>query len=286
MYSEFKNKRVAIFGGTGSIGQAILKELIKIDCYITVVSNNENELWETSRKFKDNDNIIYKFCDIRNYESVNDTCLPYIDYVFNCAAMKHVPICEENVINSVYTNIIGLHNIILGCKNNIVLKLIQISTDKAVEPTSVMGATKLIGERLCLSNNSSGITKISCVRFGNVYGSRGSIVPIIQDKLQKDKHLPLTDTRMKRYFIKIEKAAEFIINSMIMMEGGEIFVPEMEEIYIVDLFEDLILESGIPRTEVTIEEIGIRSGEKITEKLMTAKEEAQKIKIKGGYKIG
>ncbi len=285
MYTEFKNESIAIFGGTGSIGQAILKELLKINsCQVIVASNNENELWETSRKFKDNTNIMYKFCDIRNYESVNDICYDAA-FVFNCAAMKHVPICEENVIEAVYTNLIGLNNIILTCKNNFVLKLIQISTDKAVNPTSVMGATKLIGERLCLSNNDYEILKISCVRFGNVYGSRGSIVPIIQDKLQKDKRLPLTDTRMKRYFIKIERAAKFIIDSMIMMEGGEIFVPEMEEKYIVDLFEDLILESGIPRTKVTIEDIGIRSGEKITEKLMTAKEEARKVKIEGGYKI-
>jgi len=153
---------------------------------------------------------------------------------------------------------------------------IHVSTDKAVQPTSVMGATKLIGERLCLSKDW--FTMVSVVRFGNVFGSRGSLIPVIERNLMDGKVVPLTDERMKRYFITVEKAAQFIINAMKIMDGGEIFVPEMKELFITDVIDEVIRESGIPPSEVTIDIIGKRPGEKLRERLMTTEEELRKIK--------
>jgi len=205
-----------------------------------------------------------------------DDALDCVDYAFNCAALKHVPFCEENVINAVYTNILGLENILRACKLNMVQFFIHVSTDKAVQPTSVMGATKLIGERLCLSKDW--FTMVSVVRFGNVFGSRGSLIPVIERNLMDGKVVPLTDERMKRYFITVEKAAQFIINAMKIMDGGEIFVPEMKELFITDVIDEVIRESGIPPSEVTIDIIGKRPGEKLRERLMTTEEELRKIK--------
>lgn len=272
----FFEKIICIFGGTGSIGLALVKELLThYPKEIRIVANNEHELWEAQQELKDYNNISYIFGDIRELDSVDDA-LEAVDLAFNCAALKHVPFCEDNVIDAVHTNILGLENILRACKLNMVQALIHISTDKAVKPRSVMGATKLIGERLCLSKDW--LTVVSIVRFGNVFGSRGSLIPIIERNLMDGKVIPLTDERMKRYFITIENAAKFILNCMEMMEGGEIFVPQMEELFITDVIDEVIRESGIPPSEVTIQKIGKRPGEKLSEKLMTKEENLRKIK--------
>jgi FlaA1/EpsC-like NDP-sugar epimerase len=282
-FNELYQSIITVFGGTGTIGKALVKELLKHTPYkIQVVSNNENELWESDQLFKRNKNIIHFFIDIRDYDIV-DNLLINTDIVFNCAAIKHVPIAENFPLEAVKTNCLGLNNILKACEVNMVTKMIQISTDKAVEPSSVMGATKLIGERMVLNRND--LLMASVVRFGNVYGSRGSLVPIVERCLENGKKIPITDANMKRYFIKIEKAVEFIVNCADIMVGGEIFIPEMESELVVNIIDNIIKESGIPPSEVEFEYIGIRPGEKIKELLLTGEEANKAEIIKGGYVI-
>ena len=203
-------------------------------------------------------------------------------FCFNCAALKHVDLCEQNVIESVKTNILGLDNILNACSLNHVQKIVHVSTDKAVEPSSVMGATKLIGERLCLSYKN---LNVAIVRFGNVYGSRGSLVPIINRCLDNGKEILLTDIRMKRYFIQLKDAASIICEAMKNMNGGEIFIPKMQEHKVIDIIYDLITKRGFKLNEVNIREVGARKGEKLTEKLMTESEAENAKELKGVYMI-
>lgn len=270
---------VIVFGGTGSIGSEVVRQLLEQKpLKVVVFANNENELWETQQRFQKHDFIDYVLGDIREYDAVDNVLLG-IDYAFNCAALKHVPICEKNPYEAVKTNIEGLYNIIQACKINCVQKLIQMSTDKAVEPICVMGATKFIGEKLCKREND-GVTKISCVRFGNVLGSRGSIVPIIEEKLKNGKVIPLTDIAMERYVITIEDAGRFIINCCVLAEGGETFVPKLVSVKIVNLIRSVAEANGFAYNDYEIDIIGRRSGEKLKEKLIADNEEYED---KGGW---
>lgn len=281
----FENSIVIVFGGTGSIGLAIVEELlIQSPAEIRIFSNNENEIFEARMKFLNHKGftlLTFIIGNIRDIEPVSKALLG-VDFIFNCAALKHVDLCEENVIEAVKTNILGLDNILNMASENCIGKMIHISTDKAVEPSSVMGATKLIGERLCLSYK---YLQVSVVRFGNVYGSRGSLIPIVNERLENGRIITLTDKRMKRFFIEIKNAAKIIINTMVIMSGGEIFIPKMDESYIIDIIYDLIKEKGFSLKDVNILEIGARPGEKLSEKLMTEAEKEKREDLGGVYMI-
>jgi len=271
---HFRWSNIAIFGGSGSIGTAIAKEMVKTDLrQINLITNDENSLWESQQYFKKEPRIEGILADIRDAETM-EAILMDTDYVFNCAAIKHVPIAENFPMEAIKTNLIGLENILRACKKNHIKKLLHISTDKAVEPSSVMGATKLLCERMCLANKWK--IPASIIRFGNVYGSRGSLVPIIERKLENNENVPITDKKMKRYFITLKKAAGIAVKCMEMMEGGEIFVPQMEEEFIVNIVDKIIAESGVPPSQVEIEYIGARAGEKLEEKLMTEDEKSRR----------
>lgn len=264
-------------GGTGSIGSEIVSQLLKYDpIAIRILSNSENELWETSLRFKTNgQKLRFLLGDIRDFERVK-RAIKDVDYVFNAAAIKHVPFSEYNPMEALNVNVNGLENIIEACFIYKVKNLIHISTDKAVSPTSVMGATKMIGERLCVSRElakGSNITTISCVRFGNVLGSRGSIIPLIEKQIKKGNIITLTDEKMKRFFMSISDAARLVLKSMILAQGGEIFVLKMPVIRIKDLLEGLI-EIFAPKygknpNDINIKEIGSRQGEKLEEHLIS-----------------
>jgi len=268
---------ILVTGGTGTIGSEIVSQLLKFNPKtIRILSNSENELWLTKLRFKDFvKKLRFLLGDIRDLDRIIRAA-DNADFIFNAAAIKHVSISEYNPMEAINVNIHGLENIIDAAFKCNVKKLIHISTDKAVIPTTVMGATKMLGERLCLSRElSKGIksTKISCVRFGNVLGSRGSIIPLIKEQIKNGNVVTLTDVKMKRFFLSISQAVELVLKSMIIANGGEIFVLKMPTILIKDLI-DIIIEEYCPLigkepSSIEIKTIGRHFGEKINEELIS-----------------
>ena len=242
----FEDKVVLITGGTGTIGSEIVSQLLNYNPKtIRILSNSENELWLTKLRFKDSVNKLrFLLGDIRNLERVIRAS-ENVDLIFNAAAIKHVSISEYNPMEAINVNIHGLENIIEAAFRCNVKKLIHISTDKAVIPTTVMGATKMLGERLCISREltmGNKSTIITCVRFGNVLGSRGSIIPLIKKQIKNGTDVTLTDEEMKRFFLSISQAVELVLKSAFLAHGGEIFVLKMPTIRIKDLIEVIIKE--------------------------------------------
>ena len=262
----FENKKICVFGGTGTIGSLIVEYLITQNpSVIRVFSNDENSLWKAQQRwgYGEQNNIRYLLGDIRSI----DRCLlalKDIDYVFNAAAIKHVPFAEYNPIEAVNINILGLDNIINACIYRKIKKLLHVSTDKAIEPTTLMGMTKGIGERvLQIRWSQNPEVNMICVRMGNILESRGSILPKI--RAQKAKGLPLTITNpdMERFWISQKDCIEFIVNAFRDGKNGEIWVPKLKEINLMELVRK---EVGM---DYPIEIIGNRKGEKLREKLLS-----------------
>lgn len=273
----FENRSILVTGGTGTIGSEIVKQLLKYNPKtIRILSNSENELWETQLRFKQFDNKLrFLLGDIRNRDRVN-RAMRDIDYVFNAAAVKHVPISEYNPIEAITVNIEGVNNVIEAAFKNNVKKVVHISTDKAVLPTTVMGATKMLAERVCVSKSrtkgKSGLV-ISCVRFGNVLGSRGSIIPLIKAQIEKGDNVTLTGREMRRFFMSVDDAVNLVLKSMILARGGEIFVLKMPTVEIKTLIE-VIIEEYAPKIgkdphSIKIIDKGPRIGEKFDEELIS-----------------
>ncbi len=275
--SFFRDKVILVFGGTGSIGTEIVKQLLKWSPKtIRIFSNSENELWESKLSYKDTENNLrFLLGDIRNYQRVK-RAVDGVDYIFNAAAIKHVSFSEYNPLEAINVNIHGLENIIEAAFEHNVKSIVHISTDKAVSPTSVMGATKMLSERICISRDSAKgkhPTTISCVRFGNVLGSRGSIIPLIKKQIKNGNEITLTDEKMNRFFMSIADAGKLVLKSMIQAKGGEIFVFKMPTIRVKDLLEVLIQEFapqfGKNPSSIKIKTIGSRNGEKLDEDLIS-----------------
>lgn len=263
-FNGFFGKKICVFGGTGTIGTLIVKHLrnIEITEVIRVFSNDENSLWESQEKWG-RYNMRYLLGDIRDLERVK-VALKDIDYVFNCAAIKHVPFAEYNPLEAVYTNILGLDNIIQASVEQQIEKILHISTDKAVEPTTVMGGTKMIGERIVQmrwAQNPS--VDMVIVRLGNVYGSRGSIIPIVRKLKKEGKPISVTNENMERFFMTQIEVINFIMKAMKKGEKGEIWVPKIESKRLIDVISK---EVG---KEYPVTIVGNRKGEKLREKLLS-----------------
>jgi len=248
---------ILLTGGCGSLGQEIarLREVIILD-------NNEYALTEMAREHPQ---LRYIFKDIR--DNLDDT-FKGIDGVIHCAALKHVPICEDNPIEAVKTNVGGSINVAKACLHNGIKKVIGVSTDKAVYPINTYGATKLLMEKIFLNAN------FSCVRLGNFKESRGSVIPILRS--QSDTGVvTITDIKMTRYWITLKDAARFTLKCLKAMSGGEIFLPKMVESGIIDLVKEIA-----PLAE--IKEVGKRKGEKLHEDLYS---ENEVLVSRGGFYI-
>lgn len=263
----FNNKKILITGGTGSFGKKYT-EMILLKYKpkkIIIYSRDELKQYEMGQTFNDSC-MRYFIGDVRDGKRL-DEAMQDVDYVIHAAALKHVPVAEYNPMECIKTNIDGAQNVISAAIKNEVEKVIALSTDKASSPINLYGATKLASDKLFVAaNNMVGTkkTRFSVVRYGNVVGSRGSVVPFFQ-KLISDgaKELPITDTAMTRFLITLEDGVNFVLNDFERMHGGEIFIPKIPSMKMTDLAKSLA-----PNLSHKI--IGIRPGEKMHEVMITA----------------
>lgn len=264
-----------VLGGTGSLGKVLVETLLtkEVDS-IRVYSRNEYFQVEMQRELN-NPKLRFLIGDIRDKDRLR-RAMDGVDYVVNCAALKHVPVCEYNPIEAIKTNIDGAVNIIDCAIDTKVKKVVHISSDKAVEPINLYGATKLVAEKLFIHSNIYGKDKtfFSCIRFGNFFGSRGSVIPLWMRQKETGK-ITLTDKDMTRFWIHIDKACKFILMCINEMKGGEIFIPKMDEIIMEEMAKLIAPDCDI---EIT----GKRFGEKLSEKLFS---DCEKIEHREGYYI-
>ena len=245
---EFKGKNILITGGTGSIGLGLAKQLIKYNPKeIRIFSNDENSIFEAKENL--GENHIYKFMvgDVRDKDRLN-LAIRNVDIVYHTAAMKHIEICEDNPFDAVKTNIVGTSNILEASIIEGIKKFVFISTDKATNPTSTLGGSKLLAERLTLdagTYSGKGKTKFAIVRFGNVLGSRGSVFQIFQNQIKMKKPLTVTDKRMTRFIMSISDAASMILNVTKIMNDSEIYILKMPSIRIEDLANGMLHVYGL-----------------------------------------
>jgi len=271
----YKGKVILVTGGAGSIGRELVGEILEFGpALVKVLDNNETALFELERQFSDGVVVPY-VGDIRDQEKVKRT-LEKVDIVFHAAALKHVALCELHPHDAVQTNVFGTENVINAALDEDIEKVMLISTDKAVNPASVMGATKLLAERLALSANfdkGDRRVRFSCVRFGNVLASRGSVVTIFQRQIERGGPVTITHSEMTRFVMSIPHAVDLILRATEMSNGGEIFLLKMQALRIVDLatamIEELAPLYGYKPEQIGTEIIGKRLGEKMYEELMT-----------------
>lgn len=272
-------KRVLVTGAGGSIGSELCRQIAKQGPQqMVLLGKGENSIYEIDRELREihNEfNIEPVIADIRDESRINyifDRFRPQV--VFHAAAHKHVPLMEAQPDEAVRNNIFGTENVAEAACRTETETFIMISTDKAVNPTSVMGATKRVAELIVQSMNGRGMTKFAAVRFGNVLGSRGSVIPLFKKQIAKGGPISITHPEMKRYFMTIPEATQLVLQAGAMANGGEVFVLDMgEPVKIVDMARDLIELSGLtPGEDVKIIFTGLRPGEKLFEELLTAEE--------------
>lgn len=275
----FKNKTILITGGSGSIGSQILKSLLKTECRsIRILSNNEHELFLIQQEYGNNPKIRILLGDIRDKDRML-IATKNVDLVFHAAALKHLPICEYNPFDAVRTNVIGTQNIIEAAIESEVEKFVFISTDKATNPSSTLGATKLLAERLTISSlayQKNKKTILYSVRFGNVLSSRGSVFEIFYEQIKNGQNITLTSKEMTRFTMTPHDAVELILSTVNIAKGGEIFVLKMPVMKVIDLAKAMIEEYGNGK-QIKIFETGIRDNEKLHEELIS-KEEISRVR--------
>ncbi|MGN7360060.1 polysaccharide biosynthesis protein [Paenibacillus sp. SAF-054] len=263
----FENKRILITGGTGSWGYELVSQLLGLNPKeVIVYSRNESSQVAMSREFESK-HLGFRIGDIRDKDALVAACQG-MDYVFHLAALKHVPVCEDQPYEALKTNVIGTQNVIEAAIENKVKKVFYISTDKAANPSNFYGMTKAIGEKLIVyANLLNSETRFVTVRGGNVLGTNGSVVHVFKDQIRNKGQVTITDMGMTRFFLTLRDAIKLLFKAAEESYGGEIFVMTMPACRIVDMAEVLIEDSG--REDVRIVESGIRPGEKIHEILMS-----------------
>jgi len=278
MADVFRDKNILVTGGVGSIGSEIIRKVLKYNPKaVRALDNNETGLFELEQELQ-SEKLRPLVGDVRDKERLR-RAIEGADIVFHAAALKHVPLCEYNPFEAVKTNVHGTQNVIEVAMEEEIEKLITISTDKAVNPINVMGATKLLAERLTISANyykGAKKTAFSCVRFGNVLDSRGSVVPLFKEQIGKGGPVTITDTDMSRFVMSIPKAVALVLKAAEMAQGGEIFIFKMPALRVSDLaeamIEELASQYGYDPKAIKVEISGKRAGEKIYEELLTEDE--------------
>ena len=277
--NTFKGKKILVTGGTGCIGSEIVKHLFRYDPKVVrIFSNDEDNTYRLSQELDCNKNKRFLIGDIRDKERLL-LAMEGIDIVYHAAALKHVPLCEYNPFEAIKTNVLGTQNVIESALERQVKKVINISTDKAVNPVNTMGATKLLAEKLMIDANfykGKSKTLFSCVRFGNVLFSRGSVMPLFEQQVREKKMVTVTDPEMTRFMMSIKSTIDLVFKATLMTKGGEIFILKMPVLKLGDLADVAIKEYakrfGYKTDSVKKKIIGPRPGEKMFEELMTKKE--------------
>lgn len=295
MNKYIKDKRILLTGSCGTVGRELLKVLFSDDqnCPAEVVGidNRETDLFFIDQQYLNEDRLRFYLADVRDTEKIG-RLMKGIDIVFHAAALKHVVLCERSPFESVQTNIYGVQNIIQSAIENNVSKVIFTSSDKAVNPTNVMGTSKLMGERLVTAANCNSYsinTILASTRFGNVLGSSGSVVPIFYKQIQKGGPVTVTDKEMTRFVMSIDQAANLVIESASIVQGGEVLITKMPVIKINDLAEVMIdilaPVFGHDPDHIEIIEIGSKPGEKLYEELMNNEETRRAVELRNYFSV-
>ncbi len=273
----YEGKDILVTGGCGSIGREIVKRLLQFKPKrVRIFDQNESGLFHFQQELEGQQAARFLLGNIRNKERLK-WAMEGVDVVFHAAALKHVPLCEYNSFDAVQTNVEGTQNVIETAKEAGVGKVVGISTDKAVNPINTMGATKLLSEKLIMNANFGETkTRFSCVRFGNVLDSDGSVIPIFRRQIQAGGPVTITSDQMTRFFMSLNDAIYLILKAGMIMEGREIFILKMKSMKIPDLaailIEELARKYGNDPKAIKTKVIGVRPGEKLHELLMNEEE--------------
>lgn len=278
MKEFFSGKTILVTGATGSIGSQLMRKLVSLEPKsIIAFSRDDSKQFYLQQELREHTNIEYVIGDVRDLRAVERVFDNHIDVVFHAAALKHVQISEQNPAEAVKTNVLGTQNLVDVSSRSDVGTFITISTDKAVNPNCTMGATKYIAERITLAANlRSRGGAFSSVRFGNVLGTRGSVLPTFLRQIKKQKPLVITERKVTRFIIVIDQAVDLILEATRLARGGEVFVLKMPSMNLGDLV-DIVVNKIAPRLglspdRVQVEEIGLKAGEKLHEDLVSREE--------------
>ena len=289
----FSGKRILVTGGTGSFGHQIVDRLLKEDPQeIRIFSRDEDkqvrmsEEYGMAQHYPKKASMNFVIGDVRNPNSMREA-MRGIDIVFHAAALKQVPLCEYHVWEAVQTNIIGAQNVIQAALEEEVEKVVAISTDKAVKPVNAMGMSKAIQEKLLTAANfhkGDKGTVFACVRYGNVVGSRGSVIPLFKRQIESGGPVTITDPEMTRFILTLPEAIDLVFRAVVKSTGGEIFVLKIPAALVMDIAQ-VMVESLAPKRGIPIRSIGIRPGEKIHEVLISEAEAVRTIERDSTYTI-
>ncbi len=273
----FKDKKVVVTGGTGSFGHVVIRRILEAPvAAVTVFSRDEEKQLDMEREYKD-PRLSFVIGDVRDYQRILDA-VTGVDVVYHAAALKIIPTCEKHPVESIQTNLVGTMNVKKACSEAKVKKAIFICTDKAVKPVNVYGMSKALAERLWLSYSAPCDTVFAAVRYGNVIGSRGSIVPYFKELLKTHEPFPITSPLMTRFLITLEQAIELVFYATLHMEKGQIFVPKIPACKITDL------ATAMGGKDYPTKITGIRPGEKLDEVLIS-EEEIRRTRILEDYYV-
>lgn len=272
--------KILVTGATGSFGKTFVRSLLNEypDAQIVAFSRDELKQFEMRAEFSSN-RITFLLGDVRDYKRVLQAT-DGVDVIIHAAAMKQIPAAEQNPMEAIKTNILGAENIVNAAIENKVAKVVALSTDKAANPANLYGATKLCSDKLMIAGNylsQKATTKFSVVRYGNVLGSRGSVVPFFIEMTKQGK-IPITDPRMTRFWLTLDRGVSLVLESLRIMHGGEIFIPKIPSFKVVDVAR--VVAPGIP-----LEIIGIRPGEKLHEIMITEDDAAYTKEFENHYAI-
>lgn len=280
--NQLSNASILVTGGTGSFGRAFIRHLLDEvgPRRVVIFSRDELKQYEMRAEFKDDSRLRWFLGDIRDVDRLK-RAMHGVEFVVHAAALKQVDTAEYNPMEYIKTNVLGSQNVIEASLDAGIRKVVALSTDKASSPINLYGATKLTADKLFVAANNYGAaydTRFSVVRYGNVMGSRGSVIPFFRSLHEQGRPIPITDLRMTRFWITLEQAVSFVVDSFEMMVGGELYVPRIPSMRIVDLAE--AIAPGSP-----ISEIGIRPGEKLHEEMIAADDSRRTVRLTDRYVV-